>query len=378
MLGIMGSERNADERYTAAGSLKSITYPTRGVTTFTYESNDYEVGTYIDPAANEGTPPDTYPGSANLSYDMSHRGSVTSKELDLHGLVLGNIGQTGTVTVKGHFRLTKKIEDINEASLEAYFQLLTVGKVDIKLPRCTGSPSNNYPCLVLDGDGRGFSYSNTYTLSRGRYQWLAFTDNPDVADINATYEWIIDAHVQPREGETNEKEDRLMYRVGGGIRIKSIVDYAPESQVPTTTSYEYHYRDWNQSEAVSEIHSYGKRMVIHLMLFLKDRFNKVKERPAYRVFKLCMTAGTHMLTTTVSQLVITEFTKTKIRWGGPHTNLKIIQTPNEGVNIDILISRCRRFQLSLRSTGPFPIQVMEISGGKLTTKLADRNVPAWL
>jgi hypothetical protein len=271
--GIMGAEREPSSVYAQGLALKSITYPTKGTTTFFYSSNDFEYSpSNIGGASQE---PESYPTTNSFLYNASNKGVVQALLFDLTDEYVSRDGHFVPVTVNGAFRTSLPVScDLVTGAPDAYFELvseagLSFGVITANGQRCTPPgdidcpQKKNLDCVSCCSGSMVFEINKRFVLRPGKYYWKAYMGSSEtqIVDISAQCTWIVDAHKRPQL--TTELDGSVRnYRIGGGIRINKIEDYDPSNnQKANVRKYDYHYTTDIDNNGVKEIHSYGKRMV---------------------------------------------------------------------------------------------------------------------
>jgi YD repeat-containing protein len=262
IIGVMGAERDPSSAHASLLSLKSITYPTKGKSTFYYSSNDYE---YTPPAAGEE--PETFTETESFIYNTNNKGVVQSTLFDLTDEYVNAEGDVVPTLVSAAFRTNMSFScDQMLGTPNIYFEIVnqagaTWGRVSPNGVRCT--PPEELGCITCQTGSMVFTYKGSLVLPPGIYYWKAFMESTEaqIVDISAQYTWTVDAN--KRADSSTEPDGSLKkYKTGGGIRISKIEDYDPaNNQKANVKRYEYHYKTDVDQNGIMESHSFGKRMV---------------------------------------------------------------------------------------------------------------------
>jgi YD repeat-containing protein len=267
LLGVMGPERNASTSfYQERLSLKSITYPTKGVSTFYYSSNEYEALPTL------GSPPETYTETEPFIYNTNNKGVVQSTLFDLRDEYVNPDGDVIPVVLNGAFRTNIPTScNLVTGAPNVFFELvneagLTFGRVTPNGDRCPApddpncAQNQNLDCVSCCTGSMVFVVKKNIVLPPGKYFWKAFMESTEVqiVDISAQYTWVVDATKRTgREADGSLKK----YLLGGGLRISKIVDYDPASNKNVNVRrYIYNHKTDIDNDGVMESHSYGKIM----------------------------------------------------------------------------------------------------------------------
>jgi hypothetical protein len=262
LIGVMGTEKDPSPDHVQAFSLKTITYPTKGSTTFYYGANEFEVSSSSTDQSEE---PESYSESTHFLYNTSNKGVVQSTLFDLTNEYENDQHYTVPVTLDAAFRTSGTLCGNISGFLDVYFELYTennlfISRVTPDITPCT--PPNENACIKCN-NSIVFEYKNTYNLKPGKYYWKAFmgASENQIVTISAIYTWLVDARKQPQSAYAADGSI-IKYRTGPGLRISRIEDYDLESsQKVNVRKFSYGYKDDTNNDGVFESHSYGRRMV---------------------------------------------------------------------------------------------------------------------
>ena len=240
---IAGADRDPNPAYTAAFSLKQITYPTGGGTEFIYENHDFDPTLSSQNEVGQNLPPELT--TVQHRFDVNGPGLV-ELPLDLSDLYMTPQG-TSSVRILARFFCN----DFNCSSVinpqQIYFRLY--------------DPDNNPLPLTFErfdevthGQDLSstfiFSFETDYNLTPGIYTWRGNIGPGEILTFNATYFWEVPV------ATTN-----LPIVNAGGLRIKEIVDHDGANPInDKVRKFEYHYKEDQNNDGIEEEHSYGRRM----------------------------------------------------------------------------------------------------------------------
>jgi YD repeat-containing protein len=283
-VGAMGPQRDPSELHMSAFSLKTITYPTKGSTTFYYQAHTYGVSETV--ALDPSTPPEPYKTTTSLMYDASPgaKGNVQNILLDMSDEYVTSEGRVFSTELKIAFRTSGKCKDMEGTPPNVWFELWPeIGggnyfmRVSMGGDNC--GTNNDLDCLFCDRSEYSsmnvFTTSRFVTLPRGRYHWRAFIPASEdrIVDLTTQASWWVDPALQPQEDlyETDRK-----YRVAGGLRIGRIEDFDNESgKLVNVKKYDYHLTTDADEDGVDEVYSYGRRMIQPQYTFFDLNFQAV-------------------------------------------------------------------------------------------------------
>ncbi len=262
LVGIMGKQRDASASDMYANSLKSVTYPTGGKSTFYYGAHDYQ----DNPNHHHVTLPDAWQDFVSFSYDINQRGTIEESTFDITDEFVDAFGHVSPTTINAAFRLNIPCKNLT-ANPDVYFELYNenggrISRVDMGHGSCSVNTDEN--CLYCDrgtsSQSPVFTFLNTYTLYPGKYTWKAFINGAETRfeSIIATYAYWVDSDKRP----PSSAGPPVYYKTGGGLRIEKIEDYDVETnKVASVRKYIYRYKTDLDENGVEEERSYGKLMV---------------------------------------------------------------------------------------------------------------------
>jgi len=269
-LKIPGPERDPDTGYVKAFTLQSIQYPTGGTTQFQYESNDFDEynsevndNTYfrMRPQVNSATKTFTYDAWAH-----SMEGSDDTLNLD-NEYYTPTFGTVPQISMNAAFRFSSSANtcDTLPHPLHAmYFAVCDslgneLQEYDLAAySACSGG--NTTGCYVC-GSGV-FTVNQTLTLNPGKYVIKGYnqglTSPYQLETIMVTFKY--DTLAQPNPSTITVTNGHY-YVLGGGLRIKRIIDQDPLNPANNKVEkYIYHYLADKAGTGTPQEYSYGRRM----------------------------------------------------------------------------------------------------------------------
>ncbi len=214
-----GANRFANPSYTDALILKKITYPTKGYTTFQYESNSF-MKYYQNVYA-----------SGRINKRELLEKSVSANSSDREKLIEINLDQTCECCLSANFVSNSGLNSIISQS----------GGCGIILKDSNGNEKWHYYLNILPSQGAtSHSYTQKITLEKGKY---FFTAKMKYGSGSVTGKIVASTLVDttPREIET----------YGDGLRIKKIANYDQGGTLLESTEYKYLKED---NKTTSGIH----------------------------------------------------------------------------------------------------------------------------
>lgn len=264
--GVMGSERNPSADHMGLLSLKSITYPTGGKTTFFFEPNDFEME---ESPAGEAEENEAYEVTNSFVYNTGNKGVVQSILFDLRDEFVDLEGNTSPVILRAAFRTNMSVPCNQIGYANVYFSLeneagTSWGTITPNGTRCADpndpecQQKKAMDCVSCCAGSMVFEIEKQFILPPGRYYWKAYmsSNETQIVDISAMFTWLADANKRPIGGGPSSKT-----RLAGGLRVRQIDTYEPERNITTKRKFVYNYLHDSDSNGVGELHSYGKRMV---------------------------------------------------------------------------------------------------------------------
>ncbi|OQP40024.1 hypothetical protein A4H97_17560 [Niastella yeongjuensis] len=227
-----GADRSTSESYMKAFSLTQMQYPTGGKTVFEYEANDYDPDRsrngpidfpHTDVVTVQKTIAIINKGITTGSIDLSHLHGVAAEGSNVTNLHLIVAFRSSNNDCNTHY--TNSFDKI-------YFKFLGPGfnlKEDIgsRNLNCTQNSPVNFVDLEL-----------SITNLAGPYSFEGYID-PTV-DINYFQDIRVTLQYQEVK-ETNNQSNGVFTEKAGGLRIKSVTDYADDNTVAKKRTYEYNY-----------------------------------------------------------------------------------------------------------------------------------------
>jgi len=241
-----GANRNPDNNYMQAFSLNSVKYPTGGKTVFEYEANDYDPDQSRTGPANF---PQVETVTIQSTLDIDKR-QLTTGTIDLSHLTPVAAQGTGTINLQLLIAFRSSNNDGNvhykNSNGLIYFKF--------KGPGMNLTQDLGFSNLTCNSQSPVCSVTLPLSISNiaGPYTWEGYIDpTVDIAyfqDIRVTFQY--------QEVKAIHDADKGIYfQLAGGLRIKSITDYADDNTIAKKRSYEYNYYDGAGK------YSYGKLMV---------------------------------------------------------------------------------------------------------------------
>jgi len=270
-LKLQGPERDPDTGYVKAFSLQSIQYPTGGATTFQYESNDFdEYNSEVNDNTYFSRQPDVIPATKTFTYDAwAHQmeGSDDTLNLDneYYQPVFGTVPQ---ISMNAAFRFSTSAGtcDTMPRPMHAmYFAICDSTGAELQeydlasYSACSGGNTNG--CYIC-GSGV-FTINQTLTLNPGKYVFKAYnqgvTAPSQLETIMVTFNYTVVE--QPQPTAINVNPDGTYFDMGGGLRIKRIIDQEPLNPANNKVrKYIYHYFADRAGTGTPQEFSYGRRM----------------------------------------------------------------------------------------------------------------------
>jgi YD repeat-containing protein len=257
-VGARQEQRDASSTYASAYSLKDITYPTGGKTTFHYGINRHEVS--VTDLAIE---PDVYKENDAGSYASTESRPFKTGVFDLTTQYERSPNTPFPAELKISFHVAN-----NSGSYDASLEILrfedsqsVAGPFTAGGPVCSGSSTSG--CVTVN-EIPGGTYVRTFrtgvVLPPGKYIWKARIGSAEtnVTMVTVDVDWWVDVRKRPDRTDQN-----IHYRTAGGLRIEKIEDFDPVSNQPANVRkyiYEGTSPDSN-GDGIPEKHSSGKLMV---------------------------------------------------------------------------------------------------------------------
>lgn len=267
--GIMtGTERNSNNLYAKAFSLKRITYATGGHTEFDFESHDYDiVKSRIGDNSLARNIPIVEERTASMNYNTNNKGTAQDIILNLTNGAT-NYGGTGTLlSLTSYVRFATNVSCSVTQSDKVYFEIINqatnavIGKYDMFLMQaCNGSnsPCTNRSCSPTTNLMNGINHTNTLTLAKGNYICrLRASDGTDfnVADFIMQFSWY-----EPKTTQLGAKD------YAGGLRVKQIIDFDGTQQ--TIKQFKYTLKETEGGVEIEK--SSGRLMTMPQYTFIDD------------------------------------------------------------------------------------------------------------
>jgi hypothetical protein len=264
---VLGEERNPDPSRLKAYSLKDITYPTKGKTTFYYEPNTYQLvpdNYQIDSNAL----PETVPVEVFFTYNNSvgaDKGTTKDVLLDVSDVYRSSQGAVLPADINITFRTSANCSNYNFSSSTSYFEIVPpVGMgtggyhiglnntvVSLTQQDCAIHPwlDHTFYCCS-DATYSPFLAKGNASLFPGVYHIRAFVspeDSPFIQDIMVNFTYHRNKQMAAILGMGPK------YDITGGMRIQKIEDLDPETNKINVRKYSY-------EDSVTHS-SWGKRLI---------------------------------------------------------------------------------------------------------------------
>jgi hypothetical protein len=187
---------------------------------------------------------------------------TTSGSIDFSDAYLASIAPAdGTLTIS--FRAA------NSDSLNYYHKSLGYGKINFNFNGNTIDISDGLQCsgTMTNGNCSGTVYSLSIPLtipSPTNYSWSAYIDNR----VKISLGFMEISAVFTYEEAAYHANTMMM---AGGLRIKSILDYAAAGTIARTRTYDYGYHQDRNNNGSLEAYSYGKTHGLCLLRTTRDR-----------------------------------------------------------------------------------------------------------
>ena len=264
-LELPGGNREPNASYMQTFSLNQVSYPTGGYTSFEYEPNYYDRANSI--AGTEGKDYE-YITLQNKTSEVvvantgkgNYSGSINFPDI----YMATGLGTNGTLTIA--FRATS-------ASNLSYYHNLPYGHINFVFQNNTTDISNG----ALQSQQNVGSISMPVTLSpNSNYNWSAYID-PQISsagfiEIRATFTYKTPSYTQ------------VTMLMAGGLRIKSIKDYAADGKLARKRVYDYTYKQDRNNDGTQETYSYGR-----LMGYLSYARNEIIYSSTWPTFSISLT-----------------------------------------------------------------------------------------
>lgn len=286
-IGVMGDQRDPRPAYMNLFSLKRIWYPTGGFSEFELEAHDFDVAnSFIRDHSYFSYNPDADSKSFQFNYNGSTYGANPStfalaqqqgKIIDLTKAYKDTYGNTVNLKMDAFFRFNSNQSSCAFGGSNVSFELVSeTGAIYssanifelVNAPQppsatCAGAPGNYY----------GIRYNNEYNLPQGRYYWRVTIPSGFnlFADVGVSFTYF-----QQKQG----------IDIGGGLRIKRILDYESPQAVPQVTRYDYHYQADKNGDGQVEECSYGRRMANPNYSFFET--NRKEECETINLITVCV------------------------------------------------------------------------------------------
>ncbi len=248
---LTGADREADFTYMPSFSLNKVSYPTGGSTQFEYEPN------YYDYDSSKPTP-----AGRDFEY-IKTIDKVVQVTIGDHGLI-GNGNSSGTINFSDIYQtsgsvsnanLTVSFRAANIDSLNKYHSQMPFGNINFIFNGNTYDITNTSSNMHLDQAGIVYSLQTPIAISSAStyYAWSAMID-PKVKipngfiELKVTFTYTIPVY----------KTTTMM--MAGGLRIKSITDYAATGTIAKKRTYDYGYLQDRNGDGTSESYSNGRLM----------------------------------------------------------------------------------------------------------------------
>ncbi|QEC69294.1 hypothetical protein FRZ67_19010 [Panacibacter ginsenosidivorans] len=249
-LSLTGANREADSSFMKAFVLNQVNYPTGGFTSLEYDPN------YYDYDSSKGLS-----GSKDFEY-VKTISKVVQVTVNNNGTYTGTVDFSDiylTSNLASNANLTVSFRAANSDSLNYYHNSLGYGKINFVFQSNTTDISNS--SLQCSGTKTGANCSGTvYSLSipltiasATIYSWTGYIDpkvkiSSGFMDITATFTYLIPEY----------KTKTIM--MAGGLRIKSVTDYAANGTLAKKRTYDYGYQQDRNTDGTNESYSYGRLM----------------------------------------------------------------------------------------------------------------------
>jgi hypothetical protein len=248
LVNLPGANREPDAGYMQSFSLNQVTYPTGGYSVFEYEPNYYDYANSI--AGREGR-----------DYEQV---ALQTQVIQIPITTRGN--SSGTVDLSDIYFTSSSISNATMSigfvasrsdSLNYYHQSLGYGKINFTFQNNTTDISDaGLQCSgsINGSNCTGLAYSASRALiipSASKYSWSAYID-PKVTtgfsqiQVTITYQ--------------TPKFRHSTMLMAGGLRIKSIRDYAANGKLAKKRIYDYTYQQDKDGDGVKETYSFGRLM----------------------------------------------------------------------------------------------------------------------
>jgi YD repeat-containing protein len=256
LIGAIGNERDPSAEHMKAFSLKSITYPTGGTTSLSYEAHEYALDT-------TNSSPAVTPVMEQFMYDSKQEaGMLKSTTFDVSDEYVSSSGVPIPTEISALFRSSEPCASLSGVT-EPYFEIvresdhLLMTRASLGLPRCSAPEETNCISCNSSSDG-GLLYKGSVVLPRGRYVWRAFVASSEqrFETIAASIQWWADKNKRSALGKG------YRYGIAGGLRISKVSDFDPV--VGRTHSRKFIYRQLLDQDGDGEMeeHSTGKLMSV--------------------------------------------------------------------------------------------------------------------
>jgi YD repeat-containing protein len=246
-----GSDRESDFAFMQSFSLNKVTYPTGGATQIEYEPNYYD---YDSSNSNYG--------GRDFEY-IKTVSKIVPITINSHG-TNGNGNSSGTINFSDIYQisssgsngnLTVSFRAARSDSMSKYHSQMSFGNIYFIFNGNTFDITNSSASMHLDGSGTIYSLQTPITISSAstNYNWSAMIDPkikiPDgFIEVTATFTYSI----------PQNKTTTMM--MAGGLRLKSITDYAATGTIAKKRTYDYGYLQDRNGDGTNETYSYGRLM----------------------------------------------------------------------------------------------------------------------
>jgi len=226
-----GGDRNVDPVYAKAGIISKITYPTKGFTTFNFESNT---------AASAALPPQTsshivqWMGGNDIAYyeepfSLNNSCPPPSGQTQQGAYLTLSISELNMALIHafGFPGVSIEVKVLNTDTSQESILFRVGGDKDIgditQLPKAYYFPNGNYVFIV---DCSANPFTETYMECRVRMTWTQCMPQTDMGGMN---------------------------RYAGGLRIGRIANYSAQNVLTNVKSYKY-VKENNSNETSGDTH----------------------------------------------------------------------------------------------------------------------------
>ncbi|WP_224994344.1 hypothetical protein [Cesiribacter sp. SM1] len=237
-----GADREPNSSFSQAFLLKKIHYPTGGVSTLTYEQNDFDIGKSINALGHV-----PYPEIEEISESYYTRRLSNTDNNESFSLNIPEIMSGTEIELVINSREGQDQGGTPTYPESAYLEIYAEGATTPIKYIALGTPSE----WESMGDNR-FRRVDQPNLAPGNYTVVSHIgDNVlflNYIDFTFTFTSQINS--------TNNHE----VRAGGGVRIARIENFDPIANKKIIQKYEYSYKKDRDGDGVLEEYSYGRRL----------------------------------------------------------------------------------------------------------------------